>query len=71
MGRRPAPKIITKSYVHYKGELVEFQNLPPEVLERAKRELAVRYFNALFAGKATFFYPEDEQAAQEGAEKGA
>lgn len=56
-------KITVKSYVHYHGELVEFKDLPPDVKERAATELAVRYFNALFAGKATF-YPAGEKAPE-------
>ncbi len=47
-------KITVKSYVRYQGELVEFCDLPPDVKEKAATELALRYFNTLFAGKAVF-----------------
>ncbi len=51
-------KITVKSYVHYRGGLVEFKDLPPEDRERAATELALKYFNTLFAGRATFAVAE-------------
>ncbi len=64
--KKEREKIKVISYVHYQGQLVEFKDLPPEVRERAARELRKRYFNALFAGQATFFYEDEVNAAQAG-----
>ena len=55
---RTKQKITVKSYVRYQGELVEFKDLPPDVKERAATELALKYFNTLFAGKAVFTVAE-------------
>ncbi len=52
-------KITVKSFVRYQGELVEFKDLPPDVKQKAATELALRYFNTLFAGKAVFTVAED------------
>ncbi len=55
-------KITVKSYVHYRGEMVEFCELPPEVKQQAATALALKYFNTLFAGKAVFTVAEGAEA---------
>ena len=58
-------KIITRSWVHKDGKLVEFKDLPPAERERAALELRLRYLNALYRGKAVFYVPQDgDQTAQ-------
>ena len=59
---RKQQKITVKSYVHYRGELVEFDDLPPDVKQKAATELALRYFNTLFAGKAVFRVGRSQRA---------
>lgn len=64
---RKQQKITVKSYVHYRGELVEFDDLPPDVKQKAATELALRYFNTLFAGKAVFTVSDDPNGPRPGA----
>lgn len=61
---RKQQKITVKSYVRYHGELIEFCQLPPEVKRQAATELAITYYNALFAGKAVFRAAENGQGAE-------
>ena len=63
---RKQQKITVKSYVHYQGKVVEFKDLPPDVKEKAATELALRYFNTLFAGKAVFTVSDDPNGPRPG-----
>lgn len=53
MGRKNI-EIKTVSYVRVKGELVRFDDLPPELKQRAATELKIRYLNELFRGRVEF-----------------
>lgn len=59
MGRKPI-EIKTESYVHVGGELVRFDELPPELKQRAATELKIMWMNALFHGRAVFTAEEQK-----------
>lgn len=61
-------KITVRSYVHYRGETVEFCKLPQEDKEKAATELAIRYFNTMFAGRAVFTEAENPAGQRPGGE---
>lgn len=61
MGRKHM-EIKTVSYIRVNGELVRFDDLPPELKQRAATELKIRYMNNLFRGRAVFVAEEQESA---------
>ena len=70
MAKKPI-KIKTISYVRVGNKLVNTEDLNEEQKLRLAKLLKVTYLNALFQGKARFFYPEDETfiESQKGTEK--
>ncbi len=47
-------EIKTVSYIHYNGQLVPLDELPPEVKHQAAAKIKITYLNELFRGKAFF-----------------
>lgn len=52
-------KVITYVYVGGKDNKVRFSDLTPEQQCEAGTQLKERYLNALFAGRAEFYRPEN------------
>lgn len=47
-------KIRTRAFVHKGGELVDVDTLSPEDRQEVGTQIALGWFNALYAGKAEF-----------------
>ena len=47
-------KIKTRAFVHKGGELVDVDTLSPEDRQEVATQLALNWFNALYAGRAEF-----------------